>query len=48
MTTEELLDRSETLTEILKVIHSIEDDKNYTKQDAANDLMKFLKLKGYL
>ncbi|MCM3651289.1 hypothetical protein [Metabacillus litoralis] len=38
----ELLRQSELRTAILTIAHDLTSDENYSKEDAVNDLLKFL------
>lgn len=38
----DLLQKSELRTDILTMAHNLSSDENYSKEDAVNDLLKFL------
>jgi len=42
----EQLERSQITTKILEVIHYLEDDPNYTREDAKQDLLGLLEAQG--
>lgn len=46
MNTLEQLERSKITTQLLEVIHYLEDDPNYSKEDAKQDLQRLLEAQG--
>lgn len=46
--TDRTLDRAIVLKEVVEVIHALLEDSGYSKEDAAEDLYKFLEKYGYL
>ncbi|MFZ3577488.1 hypothetical protein [Virgibacillus sp. DJP39] len=45
---DEMLTKAETLVGVLRVVYGLQNIEDYTKKDAAEELIKFLDRMGYL
>ncbi|WP_255639644.1 hypothetical protein [Aquibacillus saliphilus] len=43
-----MLERSISTIEVLRIANDLETDSNYTKEDAAQDLLKLLEIQTYI